>query len=362
MIKHPRVSVLMAVHNGQPYLGQAIESLLSQTLSDFELVVVDDASTDGTPQLLESLARRDDRIVRLRNETNMGVAATLNRGLAVCRASLVARADADDVFMPERLEKQTRFMENNPTVGVLGTAVEFVDENNQPCEDKLRHFHTQPADVHFHTHLGCCFWHSTVMFRAELVRSVGAYDEVRFVRGPEDYDLWARLIDKTVLQNLPDVSVKQRLHGNSVTATWTEGFKLYCSVAQRLLSRYLNRPLNEREANDVVTLFGWTSPMSRESILNGVRLLREIRTCARIREDQDTLTRFERQCVSAFCTEAAIMVYADPVISRQLVGEAIGWSPKTLFSFRALMLGVRLATPAAVREVFKRAKQALTLQ
>jgi len=362
MIKKPRVSVLMAVHNGQSYLGQAIESLLSQTLGDFELVVVDDASTDDTPLLLESAAHRDCRIVRLRNDKNLGLAGALNRGLTICRASLVARADADDVFMPERLERQARFMEQNLDVGVLGTAVEFIDEKGQHREDKLQHFHTQPAHLRFHTHLGCCFWHSTVMFRPELVRSVGGYDAARFIHGPEDYDLWAKLIEKTAFQNLPEVLVKQRLHGTSVTAKWTVGFKLYCSVSQRLLSRYLDRPLNEQDANDVVTLFGWTSPLSRESIFNGVRLLREIRVCARTREDRDTLALFERQCISSFFTEAAIMVYADPAASRRLMLEAVCWSPTTLFSFPSLMLGIRLATPAALREVFKRVKRLFAFQ
>jgi glycosyltransferase involved in cell wall biosynthesis len=347
----------MAVHNGQRYLGEAIESLLHQTFDDFELVIVDDASTDDTPRLLESLARRDRRIVLLRNDRNIGLAGSLNRGLAICRAPLVARADADDVFMPERLEKQVRYMEANTNVGVLGAAVEFIDEEGRSREDKLQHFHTEPAVLRFHTRLGCWFWHTTVMFRPELIRSVGGYDDDRFTHGPEDYDLWARLIDKTTFQNLPEVLAKQRLHSASVTSTWKDGFKLYCSVSQRLLSRYLGRPLNEQEAHDVVTLFGWNRHLPQNSILNGVRLLREIRACARKREARDTLVRFEHQCVSAFLAEAAIVVYADPAASKKLMLEAIRWSPATLFSLPPLALGLRLVIPTALRDVFKRAKQ-----
>lgn len=359
MIKPPRVSVLMAVHNGQRYLGEAIESLLRQTLDDFELVIVDDASTDDTPRLLESLARGDRRIVLLRNDRNIGLAGALNRGLAVCRAPLVARADADDIFMPERLEKQVRCMEANADVGVLGAAVEFIDEEGRSREDKLRHFHTEPGDLRFHTHLRCCFWHTTVIFRPELVRSVGGYDEEGFTLGPEDYDLWARLIDKTTFQNLPEVLARQRLHSASVTSTWKVGFKLYCSVSQRLLSRYLDRQLNEQEAQDVVTLFDWSRHLPQDSILNGVRLLREIRVCARKRETRGTLARFESQCVSAFLTEAMIMVYADATASKKLMLEAFRWSPAALFSLPALALGLRLATPPALRDAFKHAKRSL---
>ncbi|MCX6901155.1 MAG: glycosyltransferase [Verrucomicrobia bacterium] len=359
MIKPPGVSVLMAVHNGQRYLGEAIESLLHQTFEDFELVIVDDASTDDTPRLLKSLACRDRRIVLLRNDRNIGLAGSLNRGLAICRAPLVARADADDVFMPERLEKQVRCMEANTNVGVLGAAVEFIDEEGRSREDKLQHFHTQPSHLRFHTHLGCCFWHTTVMFRPELVRSFGGYDEERFTLGPEDYDLWARLIDKTAFQNLPEVLAKQRLHSASLTSKWEVGFKLYCSVSQRLLSHYLGRPLNEQEAHDVVTLFGWNRHLPQKSILNGIRLLREIRACARKRETRDTLAGFERQCVEAFLTEAAIMVYDDPAAGRKLILETIRWSPLTLFSLHPLMLGLRLVTPTVLRDVFKRAKHLL---
>ncbi len=197
------------------------------------------------------------------------------------------------------------------------------------------------------------------MFRPELVRSVGGYDEERFTLGPEDYDLWARLIDKTTFQNLPEVLAKQRLHSASLTSKWEVGFKLYCSVSQRLLSRYLGRPLNEQEAHDVVTLFGWNRHLPQKSILNGVRLLREIRACARKRETRDTLARFERQCVNAFLTEAVIMVYADAAASKKLMLEAIRWSPATLFSLPALALGLRLATPRALRDAFKHAKCSL---
>lgn len=127
MIVNPRVSVLMAVHNGQRYLGEAIESLLRQTFEDFELVIVDDASTDDTPRLLESLACRDRRIVLMRNDRNIGLAGLLNQGLAVCCAPLVARAGADDIFMLERLEKLVCCVETHPGVSILGARMEFVD-------------------------------------------------------------------------------------------------------------------------------------------------------------------------------------------------------------------------------------------
>jgi glycosyltransferase involved in cell wall biosynthesis len=354
----PTVSILMAVHNGEAYLSEAVDSLLQQTFTDFELVIVDDASTDNTPRLLESLAGKDSRIVRLRNEANCGLAGALNRGLAICRAPLIARADADDVFVPDRLQKQVSFMQAHPNVGVLGAAVEFIDEHGLPREDRLNHFLTTPEDLRFHTHLGCCFWHTVVMFRSELVRSVGGYDE-KLIPWGEDHDLWARLLDKTSFANLPDVLAKQRLHGASLTASWGVGFKLYCSVSQRLLSRYLGRALGEQEAIDAVTLFGWSRPMTPESVLRGIRLLREFTLSARTRETPETLTRFEHRCAGAFLTEAEIMVYAAPDASRRLLREAIRWWPAALFLPRSLMLVARMATPRVFREAVKRARRSV---
>jgi len=152
---------------------------------------------------------------------------------------------------------------------------------------------------------------------------------------------------------------KVRLHRASSTARWEVGFELYCSVSRRLLSPYLGRAVNEQEAMDAVTLFGWSRAMTRASAYCGIRTLRELRSCARLRETSHTLAQFRRRCVWAFLTEAEILVYADPVACRRLLLEAVRWWPATALSSSASMLVLRMLAPRTLRQGLKRTKQAL---
>jgi glycosyltransferase involved in cell wall biosynthesis len=113
------VSVIMPVFNAKLYLSEAVESILSQTFADFELITIDDCSTDGSLEILKSFAEKDKRVLVLDNERNLGVTPTLNRGLATANGELIARMDADDISLPERLEKQAAFLKAHPEVGLV---------------------------------------------------------------------------------------------------------------------------------------------------------------------------------------------------------------------------------------------------
>src|SRR3954471_23282431 len=123
-----KVSVLMAVYNGSDVVQAAVQSILTQTFSDWELLIVDDASTDGTLPLLRELAAKESRIKVICNDFNRGLAASLNTVWKLAKGDLLARMDADDVSMPERLERQVGFMEAHPEIAVLGTGAELVDK------------------------------------------------------------------------------------------------------------------------------------------------------------------------------------------------------------------------------------------
>lgn len=200
----PAVSVVLAVYNGEPWLGEALSSILGQSLVDLELIVVDDGSTDGTAQRLAAIT--DPRLSVLR-QSRGGQTAALNRGLQAARAPLIARIDADDVALPERLARQAAFLAAHPEVGLLGTAAReiapsgaVVQTLTPPHDDRAIRRALLRANP---------FIHSSVMFRRALVDTVGRYDESFAVA--QDYDLWLRMSRATRLANLAEPLVLRRL-------------------------------------------------------------------------------------------------------------------------------------------------------
>jgi glycosyltransferase involved in cell wall biosynthesis len=206
----PPISVLMCVYNGAPLVGQAVASVLAQTHGDLELIVVDDGSTDGTPDVLAAVA---DPRLRVQHQTRTGLTRALNRALAVARGPLVARLDADDVALPERLARQRAFLAAHPEVGLLGTAAREED----PGGGRPRIVQPPTADAALRRALirANPFVHSSVMVRRELLERAGGYDERLAVA--QDYDLWMRLARLTGLANLSDVLVVRRLGGGRVS-------------------------------------------------------------------------------------------------------------------------------------------------
>jgi glycosyltransferase involved in cell wall biosynthesis len=200
----PAVSVLMSVHDGAPWVAEAVASVLAQSAGDLELIVVDDGSTDTTPDLLAAV--RDPRL-RVLRQARTGLTRALNRALGAARADLVARLDADDVALPERLARQRGFLDRRPDVGLLGAAAREVDAAGV----EIRVVRPPADDTAIRRALirANPFVHSTVVTRRALVEQVGGYDERLAVA--QDYDLWMRLAGLTRLANLPDVLVVRRL-------------------------------------------------------------------------------------------------------------------------------------------------------
>ncbi len=189
----PAVSVLMPVRNAATHLSACLDSLARQTLADFEVVAVDDGSTDGSGELLEDWASRDGRL-RVLREPACGLVASLNLGLAACRAPLVARMDADDVSHPQRLETQAFFLDNHPAVGVVSCRVchyprHGVGEGFRLYEQWLNSLlaHEEMARERF---VESPVAHPSAMVRRDVLASAGGYRDLGW---PEDYDLWLRL-------------------------------------------------------------------------------------------------------------------------------------------------------------------------
>ena len=209
----PRVSVLLPVHNGMPWLVEAIESLRRQTFTDHEVIVIDDGSTDGTGDYLASLAERLAWCVL--DGRHLGLTPTLNGCLALAVAPLVARLDADDLARPDRLERQVAFMDAHPEVGLLGTgAIEKAPDGRTL---RLVTPPTGDADLRAALIRRNPFVHSSVMFRRAIVQRLGGYD-TRY-RVAQDYDLWMRMAQVTRVACLPDVLVERRILPTGVSAT-----------------------------------------------------------------------------------------------------------------------------------------------
>jgi glycosyltransferase involved in cell wall biosynthesis len=200
----PAVSVVLAVYNGEPWLDEALSSILTQSLLDLELIVVDDGSTDGTADRLNAI--RDARLV-VRRQARAGQTAALNHGLRLTRAPLVARMDADDVALPERLARQADFLAAQPAVGLLGTAAHEIDPSGA-IVNTLAPPHDDRAIRRALLRMNP-FVHSSVMFRRALIDTVGSYDESFAVA--QDYDLWLRMSRATRLANLPEALTLRRL-------------------------------------------------------------------------------------------------------------------------------------------------------
>lgn len=189
---NPLVSVVMPVFNALPWLQEAVDSILSQTYQNFELIAVDDCSTDGSLDVLKDYARRDTRVRVIENVTNSGVPATLNSGIEQSQGDYVARMDADDISDPQRLELQVEHLENHTQCGIVGS---WIYRMRQKGDVRLKTFPERDSDLKLMLMFECCFSHPAVMIRKSVLQDLPyVYDE--HFRNAQDYELWARLQSK----------------------------------------------------------------------------------------------------------------------------------------------------------------------
>lgn len=202
-----KLTVLMAVHNGLPELPAALESIRGQTVTDFELLIVDDGSDDGTAELLAEHARADARVRVLANPANRGLGFSLRLGVQEARSPWVARMDADDIALPSRLERQLEYLDSHPEVDVLGGWAEEIDG-----QGRVLGLRTVPTAHERIRELiwTCPFIHPTVLFRRQAILDAASYDPD--IRRRQDYDLWFRCAKAGLrFANLPLPLIRYRL-------------------------------------------------------------------------------------------------------------------------------------------------------
>jgi glycosyltransferase involved in cell wall biosynthesis len=242
----------MSVHNDARYLPQSVESILAQTLGDFEFLITDDGSTDGSGDYLRAL--RDPRIRLLSNTTNLGLTRSLNRGLNAAAGHFVARMDADDVAVPDRLARQVEFLSARPEVGIVGSSRTLIDERgsfvaNAPAVEG-------DLGIRWKCLLGNPFAHPTMMLRLDLLdRHWLRYDES--FRTAQDYELWTRLLTVTRGANLAEPLLKYRLRDGVSRVHKAEQLRNHDRIAHAAIRRLVpGYPIGEDEVAELRGRFG----------------------------------------------------------------------------------------------------------
>jgi hypothetical protein len=204
---HPKVSVVMGVFNGERYLREAVESILAQTFGDFEFIIIEDGSTDGTAEILSSYAKGDARI-RVVSQGNTGRAEALNRGIALAKARYVARMDADDISAAYRFKDQVDFLDAHTDVGLIGGAYEQIDAKGASM-GTVR-FPLSDPEIREAMERDNPICHPAVMFRKAAAEAAGGYRKA--LLDADDYDLWLRMAERTRFANLGEVVLLYRIH------------------------------------------------------------------------------------------------------------------------------------------------------
>lgn len=235
-MKHlaPQISVLLPVYNGGPYLKEAIRSILNQTFKNFEFIIINDGSTDNSKMIMEAYAATDKRI-RIFNQKNQGLVATLNRGLKLAKYNLIARMDADDIAVPTRLEKQVSFMQKNPNIVVLGSWMKLINHNGV----KLRtiSYPTTAENLKDRLLQECLMAHPSVCMRKDIILELGGYRQL--YKHAEDYDLWLRVFerDNDSIENLKDILLLYRQHDAKISLKYQDQQQL-ASITARLAYKF----------------------------------------------------------------------------------------------------------------------------
>jgi len=233
--KTPRVTVLMAVHNGMPYLPAAIESILCQTFSDYEFLIVNDCSTDETREVI--LLYKDPRIRLIDNKENIKQTPSLNKGLAHARCELVARMDDDDISYPQRLEQQVAYLDKNQDIAAVGSNLRFINEQSEVIGTWT--YPERDMILRWMQFFSCTVSNGAVMFRKSIIwDKLGGYDSSIVIA--QDWELWSRVLKRHKLANIQEILLDVRKHPDQETAvqqevTWEEVRKIGRVNPERVL-------------------------------------------------------------------------------------------------------------------------------
>jgi len=241
-INNPKVTVLMPAYNAGKYIGEAITSVLEQSFTDFELLIINDGSTDDTEKIICSF--KDPRIVLI-NQENKGIAAALNAGLNIARANYIARFDADDICYPNRLKVQYDFITSYPEYSIIGSAVDYAEVDGHCIFTHHPEGHLN-EEIQQLKHKICPFIHSSVFYKKEVIINNGGYNEHAYTY--EDHFLWVNILDNEKACNLSQPLIKVRLSPESVSIDEKWHTRKFRSIKYSTLKK---RSITESEGNEL---------------------------------------------------------------------------------------------------------------
>jgi len=302
----PLVSVVMPTYNGEKFLRPAIESILSQTFRDFELIVIDDASTDSTPNILREF--HDERIALLRNERNLGIAGATNRGLAAARGEYIALQDHDDISLPQRLQTEVAFLSAHPDIAVVGSAATLIDDDGAayadfplPCDE---------IDIKWRLlFVGDPFHYTSIMARRSALLEIGGYAEDPAFQFSEAYEPFSRIAMHHRVANLPEILVLWRRHRGATSIQHRQAqtrsgeaisFRNVCLLADLEEGNSGDPPLEkERRHPNYLGFKAFTStPAGQLPILPGVQVVSGLKFFCKIQQIFYRTQRFPMMAVA----------------------------------------------------------------
>ena len=279
---NPKISVVMSVYNGEQHIRESIESILNQTFTDFEFIIVNDGSTDNSPEIIKSYDDARTRIIN--NEKNIGLTKSLNKAIKQTRGEYIARQDADDISLPNRLELQLEFLEKHLDVALLGTGIYVINENGDEIEKRIMHPNPKKSLLK-----GNRFIHGSVMFRKSVIDELGAYNET--LKYSQDYELWLRMSKKYKMRNLTSPLYKLRMHRGSILSKNIEEQQMYAVLARKLA-------MNEVKEAALFNL--QAHPSNFYQILNRSDKMMFHKAVAYNHAQNNDLPSFRRECFKAF--------------------------------------------------------------
>ena len=241
-MKVPEVSVLMSVYNGGEFLESSIDSILSQSFGNFEFIIINDASSDKSLEIIKSFD--DPRIVVVENKENLGLILSLNKGLGIAKGKYIARQDADDISYPTRLESEVKHLKENEKVGLLGTSISLVDGNGSEIA-KWANPQSSNANIWL-LFFNTCVYHPTSMYHRDLALSIGGYSvDYKYA---EDYKLWSDISKVSEINNLQELLLDYRVHDGAVSTLYNkEQSNIREKISSENVKSFLSNVLSEHE-------------------------------------------------------------------------------------------------------------------
>jgi glycosyltransferase involved in cell wall biosynthesis len=265
---NPRVTVLLPVHNGEQFLQTAIDSILKQSFTDFELLLINDGSTDQTEQIIEHY--KDDRITYISHKANIGLVRSLNNGIIKAKGELIARMDCDDIAHPQRLEKQLNYLDRHQDVDVLGCQIGLINDEEEEIGDRI--YPLEHHAIKLESLLDCPMPHPAVMFRKEkMVKFYFFYDRAQ--RFTEDYELWQRAFSTLGFANLNEKLLRYRINNSQISS---QNKELQEAERRYIRTRYLFQlglnAWNDQDRADFLNFLDYRLVINRK--IDAVRIYR----------------------------------------------------------------------------------------